>query len=56
MGEKHICAFCGFTYDENLGLPDEGIAPGTLWKDIPEDWTCPDCGNDKNSFELLDWS
>ena len=35
---------CGFIYDEELGLPDEGIAPGTRWDEIPEDWSCPDCG------------
>ena len=35
---------CGYIYDESLGDPEEGIAPGTAWEDIPEDWYCPDCG------------
>ena len=38
------CFYCGFIYDEALGLPDHGIPPGTAWADIPEDWTCPKCG------------
>ncbi|MBK8631666.1 MAG: rubredoxin [Sphingomonadales bacterium] len=55
MPEKHICTFCGFIYDESLGIPDNDIAPGTRWADVVEDWVCPDCGNGKESFELLDW-
>lgn len=55
MPEKHICGFCGFVYDESLGQPDDGIAPGTRWSDVPADWVCPDCGNGKDVFELLDW-
>jgi rubredoxin len=37
------CVQCGFEYDEALGWPEDGIAPGTRWDDIPEDWSCPDC-------------
>jgi len=37
-----MCVVCGFIYDEAAGLPEEGIAPGTRWEDIPETWTCPD--------------
>jgi rubredoxin len=46
------CYFCGFIYDEALGFPDEGIAPGTAWVDIPEDWLCPDCGVGKSDFYM----
>ena len=37
-----------------LGDPDEGIAPGTAWEDIPEDWYCPDCGASKEDFEMVE--
>jgi rubredoxin len=55
MSEKHICSFCGYVYDESLGAPDDGIAPGTRWEGVPEDWVCPDCGNGMESFQLQDW-
>ena len=48
-----MCLGCGFSYDEALGLPEHGLAPGTRWKDIPEDWVCPDCGTPKNQFEMI---
>jgi len=51
---KWQCQVCGFIYDEAEGLPDEGIAPGTLWEDIPEDWCCPDCGSAKTEFEMAE--
>ncbi|HSZ11118.1 MAG TPA: rubredoxin, partial [Rhizomicrobium sp.] len=38
---KWKCACCGYGYDEALGWPDEGIAPGTRWQDVPDDWACP---------------
>jgi rubredoxin len=47
------CIVCGFIYDEAKGLPEDGIAPGTLWSDIPEDWECPDCGVAKSDFEMV---
>jgi rubredoxin len=43
---------CGFVYSETDGLPEEGIAPGTSWDDIPDDWTCPDCAVSKEDFEM----
>jgi len=46
------CIVCGFVYDEAKGLPEEGIAAGTRWEDIPEDWACPDCGVAKADFEM----
>lgn len=48
------CTICAFIYDEAVGLPEEGIAPGTKWKDIPEDWMCPDCGVAKADFEMVE--
>ena len=50
--KKYVCTICDFEYDEAVGIPDDGIAPGTLWKDIPEDWECPDCGTGKSDFEM----
>ncbi|MFM9913382.1 MAG: rubredoxin [Methylophilaceae bacterium] len=47
------CAVCGFVYDEAKGMPDEGIAPGTRWEDVPEGWACPDCGAGKVVFEMV---
>ncbi len=50
------CIVCGLIYDEKEGWPDDGIAPGTKWEDVPEDWLCPDCGVGKEDFELLEES
>ena len=47
------CIVCGLIYDEKEGWPDDGIAPGTKWQDVPEDWSCPDCGVGKDDFELI---
>ena len=49
--KQYVCSVCGFIYDEAKGLPDDGIAPGTLWADLPEDWVCPLCGAAKSEFE-----
>lgn len=49
-----MCVVCGFIYDEAEGLPDEGIEPGTRWEDIPDTWTCPDCGVTKDDFEMVE--
>ena len=51
---KWECIVCGLIYDEALGWPDDGIAPGTKWEDVPEDWLCPDCGVGKEDFELIE--
>ena len=48
------CQTCGFIYSEAEGLPTEGLAPGTRWNDIPEDWICPDCGMAKQQFEMVE--
>jgi len=48
---KYVCSVCGFVYDEAKGIPEAGIAPGTRWEDLPEDWVCPICGATKAEFE-----
>lgn len=55
-GRLWECSVCGFVYSERLGLPDEGIPPGTAWEDIPEDWKCPDCGTSKAEFQMVEVS
>ena len=47
----YACLYCGYTYDEAAGDPDNGIAPGTKWEDLPEDWCCPMCSAEKDQFE-----
>jgi len=47
------CIVCGLIYDESVGLPEDGIAAGTAWDAIPEDWSCPDCGVAKADFEMV---
>ncbi len=48
--DKYVCALCGYVYDPELGDPDEGIAAGTSFDELPEDWTCPVCGAGKEDF------
>jgi rubredoxin len=50
---KWMCVVCGYIYDEAVGVPDEGIPAGTRWEDVPEAWTCPDCGTTKDDFEMI---
>ena len=50
--KKWKCIVCGYVYEEQVGLPEEGIAAGTSWEDIPEDWVCPECGVGKQDFEM----
>ena len=50
-----MCLICGFIYDERLGLPEEGIAPGTRWEDVPLNWVCPECGAGKTDFEMVEF-
>ena len=47
---KYVCP-CGYEYDPAIGDPENGIAPGTAWEDVPADWVCPVCGLDKDAFE-----
>jgi rubredoxin len=53
--KSFICIVCGFVYDEAAGRPEDGIAPGTKWADVPEDWACPDCGVAKADFEAVEF-
>jgi rubredoxin len=48
---KFVCTVCGFVYDEANGIPEAGIAPGTRWEELPDDWVCPLCGAEKSEFE-----
>lgn len=48
------CVVCGFLYDEASGMPEDGLAPGTTWAAVPEDWLCPDCGVAKGDFEMVE--
>jgi rubredoxin len=52
--KTYICIVCGFVYDETQGRPEEGIAAGTLWSAVPDDWACPDCGVAKVDFEVVE--
>ena len=47
---KYICTACGFVYDEELGDPDNGIAPGTKFEDLSAEYVCPWCGLGKEHF------
>ena len=48
--KKYVCNICGYVYDEEKGEPHNGIAPGTKWEDLPEDYVCPLCAVDKENF------
>lgn len=50
---KYVCELCGLVYDEEQGLPEKGIAPGTKFRDLPEDFECPGCYSEKEAFDLL---
>ncbi|MFC1557724.1 rubredoxin [candidate division KSB1 bacterium] len=52
--EKYLCIICDYVYDPEKGDPDNGIAPGTTFEDISDDWVCPICGADKEQFEVTD--
>ncbi len=49
--EKYECMICGYVYDPVEGDPDNEIDPGTSFKDLPGNWTCPVCGASKEEFE-----
>jgi len=50
--EKYECA-CGYVYDPAVGDPENGVAPGTAFENLPEDWCCPVCGLDKSMFNAV---
>ena len=49
--KKFVCTVCGYVYDPEAGDPDSGIAPGTAFEEIPDDWVCPVRGVGKDMFE-----
>lgn len=49
--ERWICTICQYVYDPAQGDPDRGIAPGTPFESLPDDWSCPLCGAGKDAFE-----
>lgn len=49
--KNYVCVVCGYVYDPEVGDPDRGVAPGTSFEDIAEDWLCPLCGVGKDQFE-----
>ena len=48
--DKYECSICGDVYDPAAGDPDNGVAPGTKFEDVSEDWVCPVCGAPKSEF------
>ena len=50
--KKWECIVCGWVYDEEN--PEEGLAPGTKWEDVPDDWVCPECGVGKEDFDMME--
>ena len=50
----YVCIVCGFIYDEAAGRPEDKIAAGTRWADVPAEWTCADCGVAKADFEMVE--
>ena len=52
--KQYMCLICGFIYNEEEGWPDDDIAAGTRWEDVPEDWVCPDCSVGKDDFEMVE--
>jgi rubredoxin len=52
--KKYVCQVCGYIYDPADGDPDNGVAAGTSFEAIPDDWVCPMCGADKSEFTLED--
>ncbi|MEK7815997.1 MAG: rubredoxin [Pseudomonadota bacterium] len=52
--KSYMCVICGFVYEEEQGRPEEGIAAGTRWEDVPENWKCPECSATKSDFEMVE--
>ncbi len=52
--KKYVCKVCGYVYDPAVGDPNAGIAPGTAFEDLPNDWFCPVCSVTKQDFEPED--
>ncbi len=52
--KRYVCNVCGYIYNPEKGDPDGGIAPGTIFEDLPDNWVCPVCGVGKEDFSPLD--
>jgi len=52
--KKFACSLCSHIYDEAAGDPENGIPPGTKWRDVPTDWLCPECGAEKGDYMEID--
>jgi len=52
--KKYRCNICGYVYDPEAGDPDNGVEAGTAFEAIPDDWLCPECGADKDSFSPIE--
>lgn len=48
--ERYVCTICDYVYDPEVGDPENGIAPGTSFEELPDDWVCPPCGAPKSEF------
>ena len=51
---KYVCEICGYEYNEEKGDEDNGIAAGTKWEDLPQDWVCPLCGVGQENYSKSD--
>lgn len=51
--DTYRCQICGYDYEEKAGDPDNGVAAGTVWDDVPDDWACPVCGAGKEAFDKM---
>ncbi|NLZ70006.1 MAG: rubredoxin [Clostridiaceae bacterium] len=51
--QQYVCDLCGYVYVPEDGDPDAGVAPGTAWEDVPENWVCPLCGAHKDDFSPI---
>jgi rubredoxin len=52
--KRYKCLVCDYIYDPKAGDPANGVAPGTAFEDVPDDWVCPVCGVPKEQFEPID--
>jgi len=52
--DKYRCTVCGYVYDPAVGDPAAGVAPGTSFEALPQDWVCPECGAPKEDFERVE--
>ena len=49
-----MCIICGYIYEEEKGDPEHGLTVGTSWDDVPENWSCPECGAKKSDFQMVE--